>query len=273
MKNSTVSGPGAPPMIMAFAGLDPTGGAGVQADIEAVASMGCHAAPVATCVTVQDTTNVKGFVPLDPELVMQQARAVLEDMPIAAIKIGMTGDSGIVEAIHTVLTDYPDIPVVFDPVLNAGGGGMLSRDEIVTAIRTLLLPLSTVITPNSHEARALAPEGDTLDACAMALLGHGAEYVLVTGAHENTPQVINHLYGNNRKLDSYSWERLQHSYHGSGCTLAAAIAGLLAQGYEPVGAVHEAQEYTWRTLSCGYRSGMGQCLPDRFFWAVEDEES
>lgn len=239
----------------------------MQADIEAIACMGSHAAPVVTAITVQDTINVVGYTPLGAGLVVQQARAVLEDIPIAAIKIGMAGSVEVIEAIHTLLNDYPDKPVVLDPVLVAGGGGALADEATAAALKALLLPHATIVTPNGVEARALAPEADTLDACAMALLADGAEYVLITGGHENTVEVINVLYGNNRALERYRWERLAGDYHGSGCTLSAALAGMLAQGDSPVAAAHKAQEYTWHTLKHGYRIGMGQSVPHRLFWA------
>jgi len=259
------------PVVMVFSGSDATGGAGVQADIEALASMGCHAAPVITAVTVQDTQDVKGYAPLDHGLIVEQARAVLEDIPVAGFKIGLLGSVEVVEAIHTLLTDYPDMPVVLDPVLASGKGTELADSEVIDAMDSLLLPLTTVLTPNSLEARMLAREADTLDACAMALLERGCEFVLITGTHENTPKVINSLYSNNRLLETFTWERLAGSYHGSGCTLAASIAGLLAQGLEPFNAIHEAQEYTWQTLNNGYRIGMGQPLPNRLFWARGEE--
>ncbi len=255
------------PVVLVLAGLDPTGGAGIQADVEAIACMGSHAAPVATAITVQDTTDVMGYTPLPAALVIQQARVVLEDIPVAAIKIGMTGSVEIIEAIHTLLNDYPGLPVVLDPVLVAGGGGTLAEDPAVAAIKALLLPQATIVTPNGYEARALAPEADTLDACAMALLADGAGSVLITGGDENTAEVVNVLYGNNRILERYQWERLEGSYHGSGCTLSAALAGLLAQGDECFTAVYKAQEFTWQALKHGYRIGMGQLLPHRFFWA------
>lgn len=255
------------PVVLALSGVDPTGGAGMQADIEAIASMGSHAAPIATAITIQDTINVVGYTPLPAELVIQQARAVLEDIPIAAVKIGMTGSVEVIEAIHTLLMDYPDKPVILDPVLIAGGGGPLSDEPAIAAMKNLLLPQTTIVTPNTHEARALAPEADTLDACAMALLAYGAEYVLTTGGHESTPEIINVLYSNNRILKRYRWERLAGDYHGSGCTLAAALAGLLAQGDKPYTAVHKAQEYAWQTLRHGFRIGMGQFVPHRLFWA------
>lgn len=263
--------PDSVPVVLTFAGNDPSGGAGIQADIEAQASQGCHCAPVITALTVQDTRDIHSLAPIDGILVAEQARAVLEDMPVDVFKIGLLGSVDIIENIHAVLLDYPKIPVVLDPVLASGNGTELADEEIVDAMVSLLLPHTTILTPNSLEARTLAPEADTLDACAMAILAHGCEFVLVTGTHENTQHVVNHFYGNNRQLESFTWERLNGSYHGSGCTLASATAGLLAQGLEPFGAVHEAQEYTWETLKQGYRIGMGQQLPNRLFWARTEE--
>lgn len=260
------------PVVMVFSGTDPSGGAGVQADIETLASMGCHATPVITSVTVQDTVDVKRYVAMDATLVIEQARTILEDVPVAAIKIGMLGSVEIVSVIHTLLMDYPEIPVVLDPVVAAGGGGMLANDEILDAMVALLFPLVTVLTPNSEEARAFAPEADNLDACAQEILEHGCEYVLITGTHENTPTVNNSLYTESQLLEVFSWERLPAQYHGSGCTLAVAIAGLLSQGLDPLTSIYEAQEYTWETLKHGYRIGMGQLIPNRLFWAHGEDE-
>jgi len=193
-------------------------------------------------------------------------------MPVAAIKIGMLGSVENIEAIYTILKDYPDLPVILDPILSSGAGDILSDNDIIDAMQTLLLPMATVLTPNSKEARQLAPEADTLDACAQELLETGCEFVLITGTHEPTNHVINRLYGNRRLLETFTWDRLPHHYHGSGCTLAAAIAGLLSQGLEPFSAIHEAQEYTWEALQRGYRIGMGQHLPNRLFWGYNDVE-
>jgi hydroxymethylpyrimidine/phosphomethylpyrimidine kinase len=264
--NSTV------PVVLVFAGTDPSGGAGVQADIETLSSMGCHAAPVITAVTVQDTMDVKRYEPMDPSLVVEQARAILEDVPVASIKIGMIGSVEIVEVIHSILLDYPELPVVLDPVVAAGGGSMLADDDMLDAMVNLLFPYVTILTPNSQEARAFAQEADNLDACAQELLEHGCEYVLITGTHENTPTVINNLYSDQQLVESFNWERLPYSFHGSGCTLAVAIAGLLAQGLDPSNAIYEAQEYTWEALSHGYRIGMGQSIPNRLFWAHGDDD-
>lgn len=255
------------PVVLIFAGNDPSGGAGITADIESLVSVGCHPAPIVTTLTVQDTQNVKEAVPLSPGLVAAQARAVLEDMPVAAIKIGVTGSVENVEVIHTLLMEYPDVPVILDPVLAAGGGASLANDDLIDALRTLLLPLTTVLTPNSPEARRLAPAADSLEACASALLELNCRFVLITGTHENSLEVTNILYGNYRLLESFHWERLPDVYHGSGCTLAAAIAGFIAHGEEPHSAIRRAQNYTFEALRAGYRPGKGQFVPNRLFWA------
>jgi len=264
-----------PPIVLAFAATDPSGGAGLQADVMTLASMGCHPLSVVTAVTIQDTMGVEEVMPLDAEWVADQARCVLEDMPVAAFKIGLLGSTENISAIAEVVSDYPEIPLVLDPVLASGRGDELVTDEMITAVRELLIPQTTIITPNSIEARRLVQEDgeDDLDLaeCARRLLAMGCEYVLITGTHENTAQVVNTLYGQDGVVRSDSWDRLPGSYHGSGCTLASAIAATIATGLSISDAVKDAQEYTWQTLKCAFRPGMGQHIPDRLFWAREDE--
>ncbi len=257
------------PAVLCLSGLDPSGGAGLQADIEALAAMGAHACPVATVLTVQDTRTVHRLTPLPPEAVLEQAQAVLADIPVAAVKIGLLGSAALAEAVHELLRRHPELPVVLDPVLASGDGTPLVDVELVAALRRML-PQVTLLTPNAAEARRLAPEAEGADACGQALLAEGARFVLITGADEAGETVVNRLYGNRRCLERYEWSRLPHGYHGSGCTLAAAVAGLLAQGLEPYRAVAEAQEYTWQALRHATRPGRGQYLPNRFFWAQEE---
>lgn len=261
-----------PPIVLSFAASDPTGGAGIQADLLTIAGMGCHPLTVITAITIQDTTGVEDVMPIDAGWVEDQARAVLEDMPIAAFKFGMLGSVENIAAIAEVVADYPDIPLIFDPVLASGRGDQLSSDDMIEAITELLLPQTTILTPNSLEARRLTELDDDnsppdLDECARRLINTGCEYVLITGTHENTPHVVNTLYGDAGVLRSDRWARLPGSYHGSGCTLASALAAALAQGLDIEDAVKEAQEFTWQTLAAGFRAGMGQYIPDRFFWA------
>jgi hydroxymethylpyrimidine/phosphomethylpyrimidine kinase len=268
-----------PPIVLSFAASDPTGGAGLQADILTLASLGCHPLSVVTAITVQDTAGVEAVLPIDAAWVADQARALLEDMPVAAFKLGMLGSVEVIAAIAEVISDYPDIPVVLDPVLASGRGDQFADEEMIEAMIGLLLPQTTLLTPNSLEARRLAQEmqdggghDPDLAGCAHRLIDAGCEYVLVTGTHEGTPQVINTLYGSHGAVRTDRWDRLPGSYHGSGCTLASAIAAHLASGVDVAEAVMGAQEYTWRTLAAGFRPGMGQFIPDRLFWSRDEDE-
>jgi len=252
---------------MCFSGFDPTGGAGIQADIEAITSMGSHAAPIITAHTVQTTQNVMRFEAQDSMLLIEQSRAILEDMDVKVIKIGMLASIEIIEAIHSLLKDYPELPVVVDPILRSGSGNELIEQDATNAIKNLILPLTTILTPNSIEARLLASEADSLAACASALQDRGCEYVLITGTHEKSDDVVNTLYANHRVMETFHWDRLPNKYHGSGCTLTASIAGLIAHGLEPFTAINEAQNYTWQSLQQAYPLGRGQWIPNRFFWA------
>jgi hydroxymethylpyrimidine/phosphomethylpyrimidine kinase len=270
--------PQSPPIVLCFAATDPSGGAGLQADIMTLSSMGCHPLSVVTAVTIQDSAGVEDLLALDPEWVADQARCVLEDMAVSAFKIGLLGSVEIIAAIAEVVSDYPDIPLVLDPVLASGRGDELVTDEMIAAMRELLIPQTTLITPNSVEARRLALDESNdnddpgLSECAQRLLDMGCEYVLITGTHENTPQVINTLYTQDGILRNDSWERLPGSYHGSGCTLAAAVTATIANGLSISEAVRDAQEYTWHALKSAFRPGMGQYIPDRLFWAREEED-
>ena len=270
--------PAPPPIVLVFAGTDPSGGAGLQADILTLSSMGCHPLSVVTAVTIQDTMGVEDVLPIDAEWVADQARCVLEDVPVAVFKIGLLGSIEAVAAIAEVVSDYPDIPLVLDPILASGRGDELASEDLISAMRELLIPQTTLITPNSLEVRRLAGDDDAnedhdpdLGECARRLLGLGCEYVLITGTHENTPQVINTLYEQQGVVRADSWQRLSGTFHGSGCTLASAIAATIANGLAIPEAVRDAQEYTWQTLKHAYRAGMGQLVPDRLFWAREEE--
>lgn len=266
-----------PPAVLTLAGSDPSGGAGIQADILTLASLGCHPLSVITAITVQDTAGVHDFMVMEADWVNDQARFLLEDIPVVAFKVGMIGSIENIAIIAQLAADYPDVPLILDPVLASGGGDEFADEELIAALRDMLLPLVTVLTPNSVEARRLAcndPDEEdslTLDQCAERLLALGCDHVLIKGTHENTREVINTLYSQDGQAQSMHWERLAGSYHGSGCTLASAIAALIATGMGVVEAVNEAQEYTYQTLLNAFRPGMGQFIPDRLFWARDAE--
>jgi hydroxymethylpyrimidine/phosphomethylpyrimidine kinase len=262
-----------PPAVLTFAGTDPTSGAGLQADLLTLASLGCHPLSVVTAVTTQDTRGVENVQVIDPRIVTKQAQVVLADIGVAAIKIGMVGSADNARAIAKVIARYPGVPMVLDPVLASGRGDALASDATRDALIEHLLPLATVITPNSLEARALAgcDLEDPLERAARILIDDGAQHVLITGTHELETDVRNALWGIEGLIREDSWERLRGEFHGSGCTLASAIAGMLANGLSVGEAVRAAQEYTWQSLANALRPGKGQSVPDRFFWVRQIE--
>lgn len=269
-----------PPTVLTFAATDPSSGAGLQADILTLASIGCHPLSVVTAITVQDTVGVDNVMVFDADWINEQARTILEDMQVSAFKLGMLGSVENVAVIAEIMADYPDVPLLIDPILASGRGDELANEEMQAAMIDLLFPQATMITPNSLEARRFAffdddsdeAENASLDECASRLLSMGSEFVLITGTHERTPEVSNILYGENGLKKAFPWERLPGSYHGSGCTLTSAIAACLAHGLSIEEALLEAQEYTWQSLKHAFRPGMGQYIPDRLFWARDEDE-
>jgi hydroxymethylpyrimidine/phosphomethylpyrimidine kinase len=268
---------GFPPIVLTFAATDPSGGTGVQADVLTLASMGCHPLSVVTALTVQDTLGVEAVQPIDAEWVSDQARSLLEDMPVDAFKVGALGSVENVAAVAEILSDYPDVPLILDPVLATGRGDELSTDDMVHALGELLLPQTTILVANSQELRRFAESDDddepSIAGCAAALVEAGCEFVLVTGTHEQSRDVVNTLYSKGGVVRSDNWPRLPGSFHGAGGTLAAAIAAMLANGLDMPEAVREAQDYTWHALKKAYRPGMGQFLPDRLFWARDESDA
>lgn len=247
--------PFAPPLVLSFAAADPIGGAGVQGDVLTLAALGCHPLSVVTAVTVQDTHGVRRVHALDAGLVAEQAHCLLDELQVAAFKIGVVASAANAAAIAAVLAEHARVPVVLDPVLASGRGDPLGDAAVPSALREYLLPLTTVLTPNTLEARALGGVADCIT--------RGCKYVLLTGTHADTPEVVNTLHGVAGAVREDRWRRLPGSYHGSGCTLASAIAARLAHGDAVPEAVRAAQEFTWRALERGFRPGSGQTLPWR----------
>lgn len=260
-----------PPTILCLSGFDPSGGAGIQADIESIVSMGGHAVPVITALTVQNTQNVSHFQAVETQLFTQQVEKLLEDVPVKAIKIGMIGSLSIAEAIGDILKQSPNLPVIYDPVLAAGGGTNLTESGMLNAIQELILPHTSILTPNSPEARLLSDENELKD-CGSKLMQLGCDAVLLTGTHEDEQHVNNLWFSEGQYVETFSWDRLPDEYHGSGCTLASAIAALIAQGLDPFNAVNEAQDYAWNTLKHAFKiSEKGQLIPNRFYWQHADD--
>ena len=243
----------------------------MQADLLTLASLGVHGCTAVTALTVQDSVNVRGYTPVDPRDTIAQARAVLEDMSVQVIKIGMLGSAAMVAAVSALLADHSQIPVVLDPVLAAGGGTALAGAGLREALVAQLLPRVTVMTPNGPEALALSGAGD-LPAAGVWLNRRGAEWALISGGHGEEPELENLLFRGEVLRRTFRQARLPHSYHGSGCTLAAALAAGLAQGLTMEEAVARALDFTHACLVHAYPLGKGQYFPDRFFWARRHRE-
>lgn len=257
----------APPTVLTIAGSDPSGGAGIQADLATVAAHGLHGAAAITALTVQDTRHVYDFRVEDPDWVLAQARTVLADLPVAAVKIGMLGSAGNARALADLLAEYPDVPAVVDPVLVAGGGDPLAEGGLGDALCGAVFPRATVVTPNADEARDLT--GETVpEAQADALLARGAHAVLLKGGHRHTDDdhVTDRLFFLDHDERAFRHPRLpERGYHGSGCTLSTAIACALADGAEPAEAVRTGLDFTFQALRAAYVPGHGQAVPDRHF--------
>lgn len=249
------------PNILVIAGHDPSGGAGIHADIETIHSLGGLSSTLITGLTIQNSINVKGFELVSRSLLEAQAEALLADMSFSAIKIGMTGSPDIVDFITELLEHLPGIPVVLDPVLAAEAGGLLTSGDIASTVLAKLFPRATLATPNLPEAQALSGHQDR-DAAGRYLVTQGCPAVMITGTHDNTTEVCNQLF-TSAGQQLWAWPRLEGSFHGSGCTFASACATLLAQGLPLERALEQAQEYVHQSLRHAWQAGRGQLIPDR----------
>lgn len=251
------------PVVLVIAGHDPSGGAGIQADIESIASAGCHAATVITSLTTQNTSKVIDILPQDPEPFSKQIRLIMEDMEISACKIGMIGSIDLLQVIINELAETA-FPIVLDPIMRSTTGKAFANEDLCKLMLASLLPITRLITPNSNEAKLLTGSKD-LTTAANKLLAFGTGSVLITGTHENTEEVINSLYTKENPSTDYHWQRLDETFHGSGCTLSSRIAALLALDNDLISAVEKAQDFTWQSLKQGLKLGRGQAQPDRFY--------
>lgn len=296
-----------PPPVLSFAASDATGGTGLQSDVLTLASMGCHPLSVLAAVVVSDTRGTEEVLALDADAVTAQARALLEDIPVQAFKLGLVGSVENVAAVAEVLSDYPDVPLVVEPSLSLLDGDDAGCEDMVSALVELVLPQAQVLVASREEVLQLAAavsaermfsasEGDdetgfdpgldlpfvdedvaedegelSVEEAVARLIGLGLGHVLLTGGGEAGPQVVNVLIGPQGVVRTDAWERLPGRYLGAGATLAAALAAALAHGMEVPEAAREAQEFTWQALASAYRPGMGRAVPDRLFWARDEE--
>jgi hydroxymethylpyrimidine/phosphomethylpyrimidine kinase len=243
------------PVALSIAGSDSGGGAGIQADVKAFAAAGVHGATAVTAITVQNTVAVSAVEPVAPEVVAAQVRAVAEDLGVDAVKIGMLGDVATIEAVAAALDELPaGTPVVHDPVMVAESGARLLAAEAVDALRSLIVPRATVITPNLAEARVLAGDAEgRLDGLELvrALHALGPDNVVVTGGHRDA---ATDLFFDGTALTELPGERHPDgAAHGSGCTHSSTLAARLALGDEPLGAARHARIVAARAVADGLR--------------------
>lgn len=287
-----------PPVVLIIAGNDPSGGAGIAADLATCAALGCHGAPVITCLTVQDTRNVYAVEPVTSDLLIQQIQAACNDLPVAAIKFGVLASQAQIAAVTTWLANdssMANIPIVVDPVLVATGGGELT-DQTDNSVATLrrLLAFAAVVTPNHRELAVLvnhnAASNGSFDVSDSKtrhaidqLLTTGVDNILLTGGDQpnNTaPDAQDHAHqasnvcnawcSQHGEFQTYTWPYIIGAdtttaglFHGSGCTLASAIACQLALGIPMAAALQQAQQFVHNSLVTAYRVGQGQNIPNR----------
>jgi hydroxymethylpyrimidine/phosphomethylpyrimidine kinase len=273
--------PPPPACVMCFNASDPSGAGGLAGDIATVAAMGAHALPVVTSIVMRDTADVFDHEPLDPDTVAQQARTILEDVTIAAWKIGFLGSADTVSAVAEILSDYTEVPLV----THLPSISWLDEDQAqpyLDAFRELILPATEVLVGNHKTLQDfLLPEWDSerppsARELAVAAAEHGTRYVLVTGvalASKGPEQFIDNVLASPQgAIAGEKFERFDAGFVGAGDTLSSALASLLASGSELQPAVSEALSFLDQSLDAGFRPGMGNIVPDRFFWALPPPE-
>ena len=273
--------PAAPACVMSFNASDPSGAGGLAGDIATISAMGAHALPIVTSIVMRDTADIFDHHDIDDEIVVEQARTILEDVTISGWKVGFLGNAENISAVAEVLSDYADIPLVaYMPGLS-----WLEEDQqqpYLDAFRELILPATEVLV-GSHKTLQdfLLPDWDSerppsARELAVAAGEHGTRYVLVTGvmlASKGTEQYIDNVLASPQgALTGEKFERFDAGFVGAGDTLAAALAALLAAGSELQAAVGEALSFLDQSLDAGFRPGMGSIVPDRFFWALPPAE-
>jgi hydroxymethylpyrimidine/phosphomethylpyrimidine kinase len=285
------------PLILAFGVSDPVGAIGIQADLATFSALGCHGLSVTTALLICDSARIEATQDIEPGWVSDQARVLLEDMEIAAIKIGALGGIEHVTSIAEIVSDYPDVPLILDPFISSLPEQGQDSLDMLMALRQLLIPQATLLLLSRVELARLAEtwredddsddgdsgspdsDADTLQDDVTHLLDLGCEFVLVTGtsAHRNSDinsgikASANTLFGSEGVVRHDSWQHLTGPFIGAGSTLSAAIAALMARGIDAPDAVLEAQQYTAGTLKHAQRFGMGKLVPNRFFlWHAPD---
>ncbi len=251
------------PIVLCIGGFDPSGGAGITADSVTLRDLNCHGTAIMTANTLQDSNNCRAYFPTSASLFKQQIELIFDDFNIAAIKIGMLPSAPIVDALVDALPQPLNIPLVLDPIWQAGGGGSLSEPDVFPKLLQRLLPLCTLITPNLMELEHLlaALDQSRLPATSLdptPLFSTGVRSILVTGGETSGEYVEDTLYTQDHKLYCHRWPRKSGQFHGTGCTLSTAICAYLAHHQSVTDAVTLAEKYVHQRLDDHIRFGHGQ---------------
>lgn len=265
------------PLILTFGVSDPVGATGIQADLATFAALGCHGLSVLTGLLIGDTARVEDSDEIDADWVVDQARVLLEDMAVAAFKVGALTSIEQASAIAEIISDYPDVPLVLDPFLSSLPDSGLADDDMLIAIRQILVPQARMLLLSQVELARMAETwreggGDMLGADVAELTGSGCGMVLVTstgaaGKGEGAT-ISNTLFDEAGAVDTYNWQHFAGPFVGAGSTMSAALAACLARGLDPQAAARAAQEFTHGALANAQRFGMGKLVPNKFFRAA-----
>jgi hydroxymethylpyrimidine/phosphomethylpyrimidine kinase len=262
------------PLILTFGVSDPVGATGIQSDLAAFGALGCHGLSVTTGILIADSARVDDIHDIDADWLVDQARLLLEDMPVAAFKVGALTSVEQASAIAEIVSDYPDVPLILDPFLSSLPDSGLADDDMLMAIRQILVPQATLVLLSHVELSRMAEtwrEGgdDMLGDDVAELTGSGCEYVLVTctgsSGHGAAALRANTLFNQDGETETFHWRHLPGPFTGAGSTMSAAITALLAHGMAPQDAVRAAQDYTGGALAHAQRFGMGKLIPNKFF--------
>lgn len=262
------------PLILTFGLSDPVGATGVQGDLAAFGALGCHGLSAITGLLIADSARIEDSQEIDADWLVDQARLLLEDMAVAAFKVGALANIEQASAIAEIVSDYPDVPLILDPFLSSLPDSGLADDDMLLAIRQILVPQATVLMLSHVELSRMAEtwrEGgeDMLGDDVRELTGSGCEYVLVncTGSSGSGASAVrsNTLFGQEGAIATYDWRHLPGPFTGAGSTMSAAIAAFMARGMDAPGAVRAAQDYTAGALAAAQRFGMGKLVPNKFF--------
>lgn len=262
-----------PPVVLSFSALDPSGAGGIQADIETAASLGCHCAPVVTSLCSSGNSPETDITSIDPTIIIEQARSVIDKMDVRAFKIGFLGSRANAEAIHSILLENEHLPIVSHPALCLADESNPEHVDIKQAYTNLILSLSNLAIFSLFEARLISQESDTIETTAHAIISSGCETTLITGTGKENLAFQNSAFNSKGLVKNYQWEQEAPACHGSSSTLAMSVASYLAHGFSDLQTLEQAQNFTWQSVHASRNLGFGKQTPHRFFWADKNIET